>query len=109
MKLSDILVVTLFLVMGSLIFAMKKMQETEGADSEIPPTMKTAQTEATTVNDVPQLRLKLSNPETAGSYGRLSLDNLVEAPAANIQSQSKDVVIRPRIEESKSASTSPRL
>ncbi len=83
MKLSDILVVTLFLVMGSLIFVMKKMQASEIADSQadVPSVIVTAQNPASVKIDMPSLSAAQSRPEMAGSYGRLSLDSIITAEA----------------------------
>ena len=78
MKRSDILLLAVFLVMGSLIFAIKQKQDSLRADdisaSAPVPTLKPAPPQIATI---PELRLQFSTPEKAGSYGRLSLDQFL--------------------------------
>jgi len=83
MKLSDILLIALVGVMGSLVFAMKQKQKELGNDrNNIPvPMVKPA---APHIAGLPELRLDLSTPETAGSYGRLSLDKFLAQGEAEI-------------------------
>ena len=77
MKLSDILLLSLFFVMGSMIFAIKQMQKANRpAETPVPvPAIKPVLPKAQAAT--PELRLQLSTPETAGSYGRLSLDQFL--------------------------------
>ncbi|MEP3890886.1 MAG: hypothetical protein ABJN69_10485 [Hellea sp.] len=78
MKLSDILLLTLFFVMGAMIFAIKQMQASLGEeDIAIPVPAIKPQVKATPETSLPKLRLDMSTPETAGSYGRLSLDEFL--------------------------------
>jgi len=94
MKLSDILLIALVGVMGSLVFAMKQKQKELGNDrNNIPvPMVKPA---APHIAGLPELRLDLSTPETAGSYGRLSLDKFL-APSEELK-QPVDQTLQPRI------------
>lgn len=78
MKLSDILLLTLFFVMGSMIFAIKKMQENAPAYvSSVPVPAVKPQAKALLDTPLPKLRLDMSRAEQAGSYGRLSLEEFL--------------------------------
>jgi len=82
MKLSDILLLALFVVMGSMIFAMQKMQkDSVTVEPNIPvPTLKP-------VPNVFALRQAVSSPELAGSYGRLSVDKFLTEDTIDSQIQ----------------------
>ena len=88
MKLSDILLLTLFFVMGSMIFAIKQMQEAIApAEKTMPvPAIKPQakplpKASPKPTSPVPALRLEMSTPDKAGSYDRLSLEEfLAENP-----------------------------
>lgn len=85
MKLSDILLLTLFCVMGSMIFAIKQMHkadETESVKVPVPALKPEQKTEA--LNAIPQLRLDYSTPNKPGSYGRLPLDKFLVKSAPEI-------------------------
>lgn len=71
-KLSDILLLTLFFVMGSMIFAIKKSQKSMESETPYTP-LPSVKPEI----GAPALRLELSSPEKAGSYGRLSVDEFL--------------------------------
>lgn len=78
MKLSDILLLTLFFVMGAMIFAIKQMQANLGAeDIAVPTPVIKPQAKALPGTTLPKLRLDMSTPEKPGSYGRLSLDEFL--------------------------------
>jgi len=83
MKLRDILLLALLGVMGSLVFAIKQKQKELGNDgNNVPvPMVKPAPPQ---IAGLPELRLDLSTPETAGSYGRLSLDKFLAQGEAEI-------------------------
>jgi len=76
MKLRDILLVALLGVMGSLVFAIKQSQKSLETDSAIIP-VPSVKPAPPKIAGLPELRLDLSTPETAGSYGRLSLDKFL--------------------------------
>lgn len=78
MKLSDILLLTLFFVMGAMIFAIKQMQaNVEHLEPSVPVPAVKPQAKAVPETSLPQLRLDMSGAEQAGSYGRLSLDEFL--------------------------------
>jgi len=89
MKLSDILLLALFFVMGSMIFVIKKMQDVdEPAKIAVPvpalkPHVKSLPAPLQTAKR-PKLRLQMSTPEKAGSYGRLSLDEFLAKGSPSI-------------------------
>ena len=78
MKFSGILLVTLFFVMGVMIFAIKQMQAgLEEEEIAMPVPAIKPQAKAMPDTALPKLRLDMSTAETAGSYGRLSLDEFL--------------------------------
>ena len=83
MKLRDILLVALLGVMGSLVFAIKQSQKSLETDSAIIP-VPSVKPAPPKIAGLPELRLDLSTPETAGSYGRLSLDKFLAQGEAEI-------------------------
>ena len=83
MKLRDILLVALLGVMGSLVFAIKQSQQSLETDSAIIP-VPSVKPAPPKIAGLPELRLDLSTPETAGSYGRLSLDKFLAQGEAEI-------------------------
>jgi len=107
MKLSDILLLTLFFVMGSMIFAIKQMQKAERPVETAAPTPSIKPVLPQAQAGIPELRLQLSTPKTPGSYGRLSLDKFLArtetkvtlrpaAPKSSAQRQSEPApAIRP--------------
>lgn len=127
MKLSDILLLTLFFVMGSMIFAIKQMQKANGPEPiKVPvPAIKPVpmpQPEAAPLAEasLPKLRLEMSSPEKAGSYGRLSLDEFLSkgSPRINIRDAApkastrktpptESVIKRPRKDQGDRAGLSP--
>jgi len=95
MKLSDILLLSLFCVTGSMIFAIKKMQAGNATDTvAVPvPALKPKSDSLSVPAPLPKVkpeaslakpRLKISNPEKAGSYGRLSLDEFLAKDSPSI-------------------------
>lgn len=94
MKLSDILLLTLFFVMGSMIFAIKKMQAANGGGTAtVPVPVIKPEVEAAPLPEasLPKLRLEMSGPATAGSYGRLSLDEFLAKGAPTIDIPTLDI------------------
>ena len=83
MRLRDILLVALLGVMGSLVFAINQNQKSLETDSAIIP-VPSVKTAPPKIADLPELRLDFSTPETAGSYGRLSLDKFLAQGEAEI-------------------------
>ena len=85
MKLSNILLLTLFLGIGSIIFSLKKTQiaKTTSAAKTPVPTLKPA-VASTPETSLAHLRLDLSAPKEAGTYGRLSLDNFLATGLPNL-------------------------
>ena len=97
MKLSDILLLTLFFVMGAMIFGIKQMQAGLGEeDITIPVPAIKPQAPVLVDTSVPKLRLDMSTPETAGSYGRLSLDEFLAkgVPETLRRPRNRDLVAR---------------
>lgn len=123
MKLSDILVLTLFIIMGALIFMMKKMQYSEMSDSQAGASsiVSAPNTPSSVKVDRPSLSSKHSSPEMAGSYGRLSLDNILtietEPPVIKMRdstpSQSAETlrpnikVVKPQSQNSQDTANNP--
>ncbi len=96
MRVSNILLLALFLVMGSMVFMFQNMQDANGSlNSPAParalpvpvPTIKPVPI-ALSKASLPQFHLDLSAPKDVGSHGRLSLDAFL-APAE------PEVIIRP--------------
>jgi len=84
-KLSDVLLFTLFIVMGTMIFAIKKMQLADKPEqSKVPvPTLK-SEPSLLPEASLETLLLEMSTPKKAGSYGRLSLDDFLVKDTVDI-------------------------
>lgn len=92
MKVSNILLLTLFLVIGSIIFVIQNMRDVvdpSGLSAASPaisvpvPTIKPRPI-ASSLASLPQFRFDPLAPEDAGSFGRLSLDEFLAKGSPSI-------------------------
>jgi len=97
MKRSQLFLLTLFCVMGSIIFSGKQTPENEEHNNaSVPvPALKPANLHASGAK-LGELRLQMSTPDKAGSYSRLSLEQFLAKDTSSPSLDDRSPELTPR-------------